>query len=106
MSASGSPDTTVTTTPSAQSCFRLLRELPRIPLTICLIKPRTLSSYRAIIPGNQGLRIHAVLSRSPSKPHRQRHSPFEDFIAAGPQEILVHESDLEAARELRAHSTT
>ena len=33
-------------------------------------------------------------------------SPFEDFIAAGPQEILVHESDLEAARELLAHSTT
>ena len=25
-------------------------------------------------------------------------SPLEDFIAAGPREILVHESDLEAAR--------
>jgi hypothetical protein len=29
-------------------------------------------------------------------------SPVEDFIAAGPQEILVHESDLEAAKELLA----
>ena len=27
-------------------------------------------------------------------------SPLEDFIAAGAQEILVHESDLEAAKEL------
>ena len=27
-------------------------------------------------------------------------SPLEDFTAAGPREILVHESDLEAAREL------
>ena len=25
-------------------------------------------------------------------------SPLEDFTAAGPREILVHESDLEAAR--------
>jgi hypothetical protein len=29
-------------------------------------------------------------------------SPIEDFIAAGPREILVRESDLEAARELIA----
>ena len=29
-------------------------------------------------------------------------SPLEDFIAAGAQEILVHESDLEAAKELLA----
>lgn len=27
-------------------------------------------------------------------------SPLEDFIAAGPQEILVRESDLETAKEL------
>jgi hypothetical protein len=27
-------------------------------------------------------------------------SPIEDFIAAGPQEILVHPSDLDAARKL------
>ena len=27
-------------------------------------------------------------------------SPLEDFIAAGPREILVHSADLEAAREL------
>jgi hypothetical protein len=27
-------------------------------------------------------------------------SPLEDFIAAGAQEILVHASDLEAAKEL------
>lgn len=27
-------------------------------------------------------------------------SPLEDFIAAGSQEILVHESDLAAAKEL------
>jgi hypothetical protein len=29
-------------------------------------------------------------------------SPLEDFIAAGGQEILVRESDLEAAKELLA----
>ena len=29
-------------------------------------------------------------------------SPVEEFIAAGPQEILVHASDLEAAKELLA----
>jgi Putative prokaryotic signal transducing protein len=29
-------------------------------------------------------------------------SSLEDFIAAGPREILVHESDLEAAKELLA----
>jgi hypothetical protein len=29
-------------------------------------------------------------------------SPLEDFIAAGAQEILVHESDLETAKELLA----
>jgi hypothetical protein len=29
-------------------------------------------------------------------------SPLEDFTAAGPREILVHESDLEAARALLA----
>jgi hypothetical protein len=29
-------------------------------------------------------------------------SPLEDFIAAGPREILVREEDLEAARELLA----
>jgi hypothetical protein len=27
-------------------------------------------------------------------------SPLEDFTASGPREILVHESDLEAARAL------
>ena len=27
-------------------------------------------------------------------------SPLEDFMAAGSQEILVHEADLETAREL------
>jgi Putative prokaryotic signal transducing protein len=32
-------------------------------------------------------------------------SPLEDFIAAGAREILVHESDLEAARELLPEST-
>jgi Putative prokaryotic signal transducing protein len=31
-------------------------------------------------------------------------STVEDFIAAGPQEILVHERDLEAAKELLAAS--
>jgi hypothetical protein len=29
-------------------------------------------------------------------------SPLEDFISAGSQEILVHESDLETAKELLA----
>ena len=29
-------------------------------------------------------------------------SPLEDFTAAGPREILVHEKDLEAARALLA----
>jgi hypothetical protein len=29
-------------------------------------------------------------------------SPLEDFIAAGPREILVHPDDLEAAKELLA----
>jgi hypothetical protein len=29
-------------------------------------------------------------------------STLEDFIAAGPREVLVHESDLEAANELLA----
>jgi putative signal transducing protein len=29
-------------------------------------------------------------------------SPIEDFIAAGPREILVREADLDAARELIA----
>ena len=29
-------------------------------------------------------------------------SPIEDFIAAGPREILVRESDLEVARQLLA----
>ncbi len=29
-------------------------------------------------------------------------SPLEDFIAAGAQEILVHETDLAAAKELLA----
>jgi putative signal transducing protein len=33
-------------------------------------------------------------------------SPLEDFIAAGAREILVHESDLEAARELLPESTS
>jgi hypothetical protein len=27
-------------------------------------------------------------------------SPIEDFIAAGPREVLVHEADLETARAL------
>jgi hypothetical protein len=31
-------------------------------------------------------------------------SPVEDFIAAGPREILVHDSDLTAAKELLAAS--
>ena len=31
-------------------------------------------------------------------------SPLEDFTAAGPREILVHESDLETARQLLADS--
>ena len=31
-------------------------------------------------------------------------SAFEDFIAAGPREILVHQSDLETARALLAAS--
>jgi hypothetical protein len=31
-------------------------------------------------------------------------SPLEDFTAAGPREIIVRESDLEAARELIADS--
>lgn len=31
-------------------------------------------------------------------------SPLEDFAAAGPREILVHDSDLAAARELLAGS--
>jgi hypothetical protein len=33
-------------------------------------------------------------------------SPIEDFIAAGPQEILVHPSDLDAARKLLDASPT
>ncbi len=32
-------------------------------------------------------------------------SPLEDFTAAGPREILVDESDLDAARELLARPT-
>jgi hypothetical protein len=32
-------------------------------------------------------------------------SPLEDFTAAGPREILVRASDLEAARELLSDST-
>ena len=32
-------------------------------------------------------------------------SPLEDFTAAGPREILVRDSDLEAAKELLAGST-
>ena len=31
-------------------------------------------------------------------------SPFENFSASGPREILVHESDLDAARELLAEA--
>lgn len=31
-------------------------------------------------------------------------SPIEDFIAAGPREILVRESDVDAARALLAES--
>jgi hypothetical protein len=33
-------------------------------------------------------------------------SPLEDFTAAGPREILVRPSDLEAAKELIASSAT
>jgi len=33
-------------------------------------------------------------------------SSLEDFIAAGPREILVHASDLDAAKELLADSTS
>ena len=33
-------------------------------------------------------------------------SSLEDFTAAGPREILVHPSDLEAARELLAAQTS
>jgi len=33
-------------------------------------------------------------------------SPLEDFTTAGPREILVRASDLNAARELLAGSTT
>jgi len=33
-------------------------------------------------------------------------TPFEDFIADGPREILVHPSDLETARALLADSET
>jgi hypothetical protein len=33
-------------------------------------------------------------------------SPLEDFTADGPREILVHPSDLDAARELLAQSTS
>jgi Putative prokaryotic signal transducing protein len=33
-------------------------------------------------------------------------TPFEDFIADGPREILVHPSDLENARALLADSET
>jgi len=33
-------------------------------------------------------------------------SALEEFIADGPREILVHPSDLEAARELLADSTS
>jgi len=32
-------------------------------------------------------------------------SPLEDFQAAGPREVLVHGSDLEAAKELLADAT-
>ena len=32
-------------------------------------------------------------------------SAFEDFIASGPREILVHQSDLEAARALVGEAT-
>ena len=31
-------------------------------------------------------------------------SPIEDFIPAGPREVMVHEADLEAARELLPES--
>ncbi len=33
-------------------------------------------------------------------------TPFEDFIADGPREILVHPSDLDAAHALLADSET
>ena len=33
-------------------------------------------------------------------------SPLEDFIAAGPREILVRPADLEAAKELLADTST
>ena len=33
-------------------------------------------------------------------------SPIEDFIAAGPREILVRESDVDAARALLAESAS
>ena len=32
-------------------------------------------------------------------------SPLEEFIAAGPREILVHDSDLESAKQLLSDST-
>jgi putative signal transducing protein len=37
-----------------------------------------------------------------SRPTEAIDSLLEDFTAAGPQEILVHPSDLDAARELLA----
>ena len=33
-------------------------------------------------------------------------SPIEDFTAAGPREILVHEADLDAARDVIGASPT
>ena len=33
-------------------------------------------------------------------------SPLEDFTPAGPREILVHEADIDAARELIAPTPT
>ena len=32
-------------------------------------------------------------------------SPLEEFTAAGPREILVHDSDLESAKQLLSDST-
>ena len=43
------------------------------------------------LPGNPALHLTEAID-----------SPLEDFIAAGAQEILVHEVELEAAKELLA----
>jgi hypothetical protein len=48
-----------------------------------------------------GRRASSAATETPRRPE----SSLEEFIATGPREILVHPSDLEAARGLLADTT-